>query len=64
MSTDLNQLDLDRVAMIFHYDKLFANSRPDLYTVYHRLAKINAHVCSAMKLFEFIFFKDFSDFFI
>lgn len=46
MSIDLSLLDLDRAAMICHCDRLFANFRPDLYTVYRHLAKINAHVCS------------------
>lgn len=46
MSIYLSQLDLDPVAMIYHYDRPFANFRPDLCTVCRHLAKINARVYS------------------
>lgn len=49
MSINLSQLNLDPMAMIYHYDRLFANFRLDLYTVYHHLAKINARVYSVKK---------------
>lgn len=47
--TDLDRLGLDPMAMICHCDKLFVGFRLDLYTVYHRLVKINVRVYSAMK---------------
>lgn len=49
MNIDLNRLDSDPMAMIYHYGTLFVNFHPDLCTIYHHLVKIDAHVCSAMK---------------
>lgn len=37
--------------MIYHYyDTLFVNFHPDLCTICHRLAKIDARVCSAIAI--------------
>lgn len=49
MNTNLNRSDSDPMAMIYHCGTLSVNFRLDLCTIYHHLAKINAHVYSEIE---------------